>query len=138
MGTRSRCWRRRRTRRALPSYVVSAGRAVPVPYNGAVGHVLFGPIANARVKRWLEEGHFDVVHLHEPGTPSLSLLALGATADLHVPVVATFHMSNTALAGGVRGGRAAPARGWSGSPPGSRSRSTPGRPRCTTSAASRW
>jgi phosphatidylinositol alpha-mannosyltransferase len=82
-------------RRGLPDFVVAAGRAVPVPFNGAVGHVLFGPIANARVRRWLEEGHFDVVHLHEPGTPSLSLLALGATADLQVPVVATFHQSNT-------------------------------------------
>ena len=81
-------------RDSLPSYVVPAGRAVPVPYNGAVGHVLFGPMANARVRRWLEEGHFDVVHLHEPGAPSLSLLALGATADLQVPVVATFHQSN--------------------------------------------
>ena len=81
-------------RSRLPSYVVAAGRAVPVPFNGAVGHVLFGPIANARVRRWLEDGRFDVVHLHEPGTPSLSLLALGATADLQVPVVATFHQSN--------------------------------------------
>ncbi|MEP6817375.1 MAG: glycosyltransferase family 4 protein, partial [Marmoricola sp.] len=79
----------------LPDYVVPAGRAVPVPYNGAVGHVLFGPIANARVRRWLEDGAFDVVHLHEPGTPSLGLLALGAVAELRVPVVATFHMSNT-------------------------------------------
>ena len=122
---------------ALPSYVVSAGRAVPVPYNGAVGHVLFGPIANARVKRWLEEGRFDVVHLHEPGTPSLSLLALGATADLRVPVVATFHMSNT-RSRAVSAAAGCCGRGWSGSPPGSRSRSTPARPRCTTSAASRW
>jgi phosphatidylinositol alpha-mannosyltransferase len=79
----------------LPDYVVPAGRAVPVPYNGAVGHVLFGPIANARVRRWLEDGDFDVVHLHEPGTPSLGLLALGAVAELRVPVVATFHMANT-------------------------------------------
>ena len=81
-------------RTTLPSYVVAAGRAVPVPFNGAVGHVLFGPVANARVRRWLEDGRFDVVHLHEPGTPSLSLLALGATAGLQVPVVATFHQSN--------------------------------------------
>ena len=81
-------------RTTLPSYVVAAGRAVPVPFNGAVGHVLFGPIANARIRRWLEDGRFDVVHLHEPGTPSLSLLALGATAGLQVPVVATFHQSN--------------------------------------------
>lgn len=75
----------------LPPYVVAAGRAVPVPYNGAVGHILFGPGANARVRRWLAEGRFDVVHLHEPGTPSLGLLALGAAT---CPVVATFHITN--------------------------------------------
>jgi phosphatidylinositol alpha-mannosyltransferase len=75
----------------LPDFVVAAGRAVPVPYNGAVGRVMFGPIASSRVRRWLAEGHFDVVHIHEPGAPSLGLLALGA-AD--VPVVATFHIAN--------------------------------------------
>src|SRR4029077_7650224 len=39
-------------------------------------------------------GGFAVGPLPEPGTPSLSLLALGATAELQVPVVATFHQSN--------------------------------------------
>jgi phosphatidylinositol alpha-mannosyltransferase len=74
----------------LPPYVVRAGRAVPVPYNGAVGRVSFGPMVAARVRRWLREGRFDVLHLHEPGTPSLSLLALWAAEG---PVVATSHTS---------------------------------------------
>jgi len=78
----------------LPRYVVPSGRAVPVPYNGSVARVAFGPVHAARVRRWLREGAFDVVHLHEPASPSLSLLTLWAvegTADL--PVVATFHTS---------------------------------------------
>ena len=75
----------------LPAYVVPAGRAVAVPYNGAVARMSFGPVAAARVRRWLHEGRFDVLHLHEPATPSLSLLALWA-ADC--PVVATYHSSN--------------------------------------------
>lgn len=78
----------------LPGFVVPAGRAVPVPYNGSVARVLFGPIAAGRVRRWLEEGDFDVVHLHEPGAPSLALLALGVLAELGLPVVATFHTAN--------------------------------------------
>jgi phosphatidylinositol alpha-mannosyltransferase len=75
----------------LPAYVVPAGRAVPVPYNGSVARLSFGPMAAARVRRWVRDGRFDVLHLHEPATPSLSLLALWA-ADC--PVVATFHSSN--------------------------------------------
>ena len=35
----------------LPPYVDSAGRAVPVPYNGSVARLLFGPVTAARVNR---------------------------------------------------------------------------------------
>jgi phosphatidylinositol alpha-mannosyltransferase len=75
----------------LPPYVVTAGRSVAVRYNGAVARMSFGPLAAARVRRWLAEEDLDVLHLHEPATPSLSLLALWA-AD--VPVVATFHSAH--------------------------------------------
>ncbi|MFF2654807.1 glycosyltransferase family 4 protein [Streptomyces sp. NPDC058045] len=75
----------------LPPYVVSAGRAVPVPYNGSVARLNFGFLSAARVRRWLHEGTFDVVHIHEPGTPSLGLLTCWAAQG---PMVATFHTSN--------------------------------------------
>ena len=75
----------------LPPYVVPAGRAVPVRYNGSVARVNFGPLSAARVRRWLREGGFDVLHIHEPATPSLSLLACWAATGA---IVATFHTSN--------------------------------------------
>jgi phosphatidylinositol alpha-mannosyltransferase len=75
----------------LPPYVVPAGRAVPVPYNGSVARVSFGPLSAARVRRWLREGEFDVLHVHEPATPSLSLLACWAATGA---IVATFHTAN--------------------------------------------
>jgi phosphatidyl-myo-inositol alpha-mannosyltransferase len=75
----------------VPDYVDAAGRAVPVKYNGSVARVSFGPVSAARVRRWLAEGEFDVLHIHEPITPSLSLLALWAATG---PVVATFHTAN--------------------------------------------
>jgi phosphatidylinositol alpha-mannosyltransferase len=76
----------------LPSYVVSAGRAVPVPYNGSVARLAFGPLSAARVRRWLAAGRFDVLHVHEPLTPSLSMLAVLSARG---PVVATFHTAMT-------------------------------------------
>jgi phosphatidyl-myo-inositol alpha-mannosyltransferase len=75
----------------LPPWLEPAGRAVPVPWNGAVARVSFGPVTALRVRRWLAEGAFDVLHLHEPVTPSLSLLALWAATG---PVVATFHAAS--------------------------------------------
>lgn len=72
----------------LPEFVTPAGRAVGVRYNGSVARLTFGPLAYARVRRWLAEHDFDVLHLHEPIAPSLSMIAL-AVAD--GPIVATFH-----------------------------------------------
>lgn len=75
----------------LPPYVVSAGRAVPVPYNGSVARLSFGFLSAARVRRWLHDGEFDVVHIHEPSSPSLGLLTCWIASG---PIVATFHTSN--------------------------------------------
>ncbi|CAI7977901.1 MULTISPECIES: glycosyltransferase family 4 protein [Parafrankia] len=75
----------------LPAYAVDAGRAVPVPYNGSVARLLMGPVSAARVRRWLREHDFDVLHAHEPTAPSVSLLAC-MLAD--GPLVATFHTAN--------------------------------------------
>lgn len=75
----------------LPEYVVPAGRAVPVPYNGSVARLNFGFLSAARVRRWLQNGRFDVLHIHEPASPSLGLLACWAAQG---PIVATFHTSN--------------------------------------------
>lgn len=77
---------------SLPDYVVSAGKAVPIPYNGSVARLRFGPATHRKVKKWLAEGDFDVLHLHEPNAPSLSMLALNIAEG---PIVATFHTSTT-------------------------------------------
>lgn len=76
----------------LPRYVVPAGRAVPVPYNGSVARLAFGPLTLTRTRRWLRDGAFDVLHVHEPVVPSLSMLACFAASG---PMVATFHTSTS-------------------------------------------
>ncbi len=72
----------------LPPHVDTVGGAVPVPYNGSVARLSFGPLAAVRVRRWVQDGGFDVLHLHEPLAPSVALLALWAAQG---PVVATWH-----------------------------------------------
>ncbi|WP_157253294.1 glycosyltransferase family 4 protein [Nonomuraea typhae] len=76
----------------LPPYVTGAGRAMPVPYNGSVARMSFGFISAARVRRWVRDGDFDVLHIHEPLIPSLGVLACWAAKG---PIVATFHASFT-------------------------------------------
>ncbi len=74
----------------MEPWVVPAGRPVPIPFNGAVARILFGPIATSRVRQWISSGEFDLIHIHEPAIPSLSLLACVAGDG---PMVATFHAS---------------------------------------------
>jgi phosphatidylinositol alpha-mannosyltransferase len=74
--------------RPLPDYVVPTGKAMPVPYNGSVARLSFGPLSVSKVRRWLRDGDFDVLHVHEPTVPSLPLLACWVAAG---PIVATVH-----------------------------------------------
>lgn len=70
------------------SCFTSAGRAVPVRYNGSTARINFGPVAARRVRTWLADHDLDLVHIHEPITPSVALLALWAA---EVPVLVTCH-----------------------------------------------
>lgn len=74
----------------LPAYAVDGGRPRAVPYNGSVARLTFGVKATARVRRWIRDGEFDVLHIHEPVAPSLSVLACWAARG---PIVATAHSS---------------------------------------------
>lgn len=71
-----------------PEGVTFVGRAVPVPANGSVAALAFGPAVGPAVRRALDDFGPDVLHLHEPLIPSISLLAL---RNSEVPAVGTFH-----------------------------------------------
>lgn len=75
----------------LEPFVVSAGKAVAVPYNGSVARVSLGVVTASRVRKWVRDGKFDVVHVHEPASPSLSVLACWVCDG---PLVATWHSSS--------------------------------------------
>lgn len=77
-----------------PDQFTTAGPGVPVPFNGSVARINFGGVVAWRTARWLARRRFDVVHVHEPMTPSV---AFYATAMSGPPVVATFHTANDGL-----------------------------------------
>jgi phosphatidylinositol alpha-mannosyltransferase len=64
------------------------GRAVGVPANGSIAPICFGPVAAFELRRQIARFRPDVMHLHEPLIPSLSLLAL---LGVRAPAVGTFH-----------------------------------------------
>jgi phosphatidyl-myo-inositol alpha-mannosyltransferase len=70
------------------SYLVPAGRPLAVPFNGSVARVAFGPLATSRVRNWISSKNFDLLHLHQPEVPSLSLIACWSGVG---PMVGTFH-----------------------------------------------
>jgi phosphatidylinositol alpha-mannosyltransferase len=74
----------------LPGFVVSTGQPRAIKYNGSVARLSFGPVTARKVSKWIEEGEFDVLHVHEPLAPSLSVLAVWAAKG---PIVATWHSS---------------------------------------------
>src|SRR4051794_37945389 len=71
-------------------WITWAGRTVAIPYNGSMASVQFGPVSASRVRRWLKEGRFDVVHVHDPAPPSIGLLVCMIAKG---PIVATFHVA---------------------------------------------
>ena len=65
-------------RRELPDYLISLGRTVGLPANGAVSNLsVFGEGA-ATTSRALRQGGFDVVHVHEPNAPVASWAEAGS------------------------------------------------------------
>ena len=75
--------------------VVGIGRTVSIPANGSRAPIAFGPAAAVRVRRALMDLGPEVVHLHEPLIPSLSVLAL---LNSQAPCVGTFHASSQSSA----------------------------------------
>jgi phosphatidylinositol alpha-mannosyltransferase len=71
-----------------PPFVIPVGRTVIVPANFSLSNVCLTPQSMLRMKRAFARERFDVVHVHEPLVPIMSLYALeGAPC----PVVVTCH-----------------------------------------------
>ena len=73
-----------------PPNVIPIGRSVIVPANGSLPNIVLSPRSYFRIKQALERERFDVLHLHEPLTPTPCVTALAIAT---CPIVATHHAS---------------------------------------------
>jgi phosphatidylinositol alpha-mannosyltransferase len=71
-----------------PDYLIPVGRTLGVGSNGSVSNIPVFPSAVSATRRAVEEGDFDVVHLHEPITP---VNGWDISTSSKTPVVGTFH-----------------------------------------------
>jgi phosphatidylinositol alpha-mannosyltransferase len=76
-----------RRQRAAERFI-PMGTAVPLPSNGSRSYISVNPRVVLRMDRAVRHGRFDVLHVHEPGVPSVSLAAVFLATS---PVVGTFH-----------------------------------------------
>jgi len=73
-----------------PPEVIPIGRSVIVPANGSLPNIILSPRSVWRIRRVLERERFDVVHIHEPMTPTPRVATL---ALARCPIVTTNHAS---------------------------------------------
>ncbi len=66
----------------------SMGKTAPVPVNGSIARVAIDPTLAWKVRNVLKQEHFDILHIHEPLVPGLSLTALRFSNTI---TVGTFH-----------------------------------------------
>lgn len=76
----------------MPLWVQTTGSSFAVPYNGSVANLSYFGSAGHVTRQWVRQGHFDILHLHEPEVPSLSHKPL-IKGFAPCPYVATFHAS---------------------------------------------
>jgi phosphatidyl-myo-inositol alpha-mannosyltransferase len=69
-------------------HVIRIGSAVPIPSNGSRARIAVSPLVPLKVRQFLQDEAFDVVHLHEPMTPMLCLAVLLHSRSVNV---GTFH-----------------------------------------------
>jgi len=73
-----------------PPDVIPIGRSVIVPANGTLPNIILSPRSFFRIRDALERERFDLVHLHEPMTPTPCIATLATYTG---PMVGTFHAS---------------------------------------------
>jgi len=78
----------KRDTRYFDEEISAVGRPIPIPYGGSIARVPVSPWLPFQMKKILNVEKFDILHLHEPFTPMVSLSALLQSQTVNV---GTFH-----------------------------------------------
>lgn len=74
--------------------IISMGSTIPIAINGGTSRVSFNPFLGKRIRKVLSTEQFDVIHVHDPLIPGLSLEIL--KANPRALLVATHHNASDA------------------------------------------
>ena len=77
----------RRLARAAEN-LIPMGTALAIPSNGSRAHISLNPRVLWRMDHTIRRMRFDLLHVHEPCTPFVSMMAMFLAAS---PIVGTFH-----------------------------------------------
>jgi len=79
-------------RKVPEKHIYKIGWTTPIPANGSIARVAaFDPALTLRVRRVLQRENFDILHIHEPLVPGLSLAALRGSQTV---TIGTFHTAS--------------------------------------------
>ena len=73
---------------------VRVGRPFPIPIHGSVARITVGLHLTNRIKHYMREGGYDVVHFHEPLMPVLPITALRHSESVNIGTFHAFARSN--------------------------------------------
>lgn len=73
---------------------VRVGRPFPIPIHGSVARITVGLHLTNRIKHYMREGGYDVVHFHEPLMPVLPITALRHSEGVNIGTFHAFARSN--------------------------------------------
>ncbi|MBX5443854.1 glycosyltransferase family 4 protein [Sphaerobacter sp.] len=73
-------------------HIYRLGLAVPVPSNGSTARITLSPLISGKVKEFLHDEDFDIIHLHEPLAPTLPLMVLLHSKTVNI---GTFHAARS-------------------------------------------
>src|SRR5205085_12381797 len=82
-------------RKLVEKNILKMGSTTPIPINGSIARIMIDPSLVLRVRRVLLRERFDVIHVHEPLVPGLSLAVVRCARAVPGAVpVGTFHASS--------------------------------------------